>query len=75
MEPDKFVLRYQGRWVTLAPRPYEPERMSTDVGWLQIKEGITAEEAYRRWFEKQRIISHLFQQCSGSLSSPSSSQH
>ena len=70
----EFVLRYHGRLVKVAPRPYEPERQTTDVAWLQIKEGISAEEAYRRWFEKQRRISRLLQQCTGSLQpQPSSS--
>lgn len=68
----EFVLRYQGRWFTVNPRPYEPERMTTDVAWIQLKEGVSAEEAYRRWYEKQRRISRLFQQCTG-LNRPSSS--
>lgn len=68
----EYVVRYQGRWFTISPRPYEPERQTTDVAWTQVKEGVTPEEAYRRWYEKQRRISHLFQQCSG-LSRPSSS--
>jgi hypothetical protein len=33
--------------------------MTTDVAWMQIKENITAEEAYRRWFELQRRISRV----------------
>jgi hypothetical protein len=68
----EYVVRYQGRWFTVSPRAYEPERQTTDVAWLQVKEGLTAEEAYRTWYEKQRRISHLLQQCSG-LSRPSSS--
>jgi hypothetical protein len=68
----EFVLRYQGRWFVVNPRPYEPERMTTDVAWMQLKENVSAEEAYRRWYEKQRRISRLFQQCTG-LSRPSSS--
>jgi len=60
MEPTSILLvRYNGRWVTLHPRPFEPERMTTDIAWMQIKENITAEEAYRRWFELQRRISRV----------------
>ena len=33
--------------------------MTTDVAWIQIKEGVTPEEAYRRWFELQRRISRV----------------
>lgn len=36
--------------------------MTTDVAWIQLKEGVTAEEAYRRWFERQRKVSRLLQQ-------------
>jgi hypothetical protein len=68
----EYVVRYQGRWFAITPRPYEPERQTTDIAWLQVKEGLTAEQAYRVWYEKQLRISHLFQQCTG-LSRPSSS--
>lgn len=56
------LVRYNGRWIEIKPKPYEPERMTTDVAWIQIKEGIGADEAYRKWFEKQRKISRFFQQ-------------
>lgn len=36
--------------------------MTTDVAWIQLKENVTAEEAYRRWFERQRKVSRLLQQ-------------
>jgi hypothetical protein len=57
-----YLVRFQGRWIEIKPRPFEPERMSTDVAWLQIKEGLAAQEAYRRWFEKARRISRVLQQ-------------
>ena len=57
-----FLIRFNGRWVEIHPRPFEPERMTTDVAWLQIKEGLTAEEAYKKWFETQRKLSRLLQQ-------------
>jgi hypothetical protein len=56
------------------PRPYEPERMTTDIAWIQIKEEVSAEEAYRIWYEKQRTISRFFQQCGSKPLSSSSSQ-
>jgi hypothetical protein len=60
MEPTSiFLVRYNGRWVTIHPRPFEPERMTTDVAWLQIKDDLDTEEAYRRWFELQRRISRV----------------
>jgi hypothetical protein len=57
-----YVVRYQGKWIRIRPRPYEPERMTTDVAWLQIKEGLSAQDAYRTWFESQRILSRLLSQ-------------
>ena len=33
--------------------------MTTDVAWIQIKEEVGPEEAYRMWFEKQRRISRV----------------
>ena len=46
----------------IQPKPYEPERMTTDIAWIQIKEGLSPQDAYRVWFEKQRKISRLLQQ-------------
>jgi hypothetical protein len=57
-----YLVRFQGKWQTIAPKPFEPERMSTDIAWIQLKEGVSAEEAYRRWFQRQRILSRLLQQ-------------
>jgi len=54
-----FLVRYNGRWMKISSREFEPERMTTDVAWMQIKEGLTPEEAYRRWFELQRRISRV----------------
>jgi len=58
----EYVVRFNGQMVVIKPRYYEPERMTTDIAWIQIKEGVSPEEAYRRWFEKQRKISHVLQQ-------------
>lgn len=57
-----FLVRFQGKWVEIVPRPYEPERMTTDIAWIQIKEGLSAVEAYRKWFERQRKLSRLLSQ-------------
>jgi len=57
-----YLVRYNGKWFSIHPRPFEPERMTTDIAWLQIKEGLSPAEAYRTWFENQRKISRLLQQ-------------
>jgi hypothetical protein len=45
------AVRYNGKWYSIIPKPYEPERQTYQVAWIQIIEGITAEEAYRKYFE------------------------
>jgi hypothetical protein len=57
-----YLVRYNGRWMEIQPRPFEPERQTTDVAWIQVKERVTPAEAYRRWVELQRKLSRLFQQ-------------
>jgi hypothetical protein len=57
-----FLVRFQGKWFEIQPKAYEPERMTADIAWIQMKEGVRAEEAYRRWFERQRKLSRLLQQ-------------
>lgn len=56
-----YLVRYDGRWVEIHPRAFEPERMTTDVAWIQVKEACTAAEAYRRWAVLQRKLSQLLQ--------------
>jgi len=57
-----FLVRFQGKWFEITPRAYEPERMTTDIGWSQIKEGLSKVDAYRKWFETQRKLSRLLSQ-------------
>lgn len=56
-----YLVRYRGKWIRIQPKPFEPERMTTDIAWIQIKEGVSADEAYRKWFEAQRKICRLLQ--------------
>ena len=48
------AVRYNGKWFTVIPKSYEPERQTYQVAWMQITEGIAAEEAYRKYFETLR---------------------
>jgi hypothetical protein len=57
-----YLVRFQGKWYEIEPKPYEPERMTADIAWIQIKEKVSSEEAYRLWFTKQRKLSRLLQQ-------------
>ena len=58
----EYLVRFNGRWMKIKSKPFEPERMTTDIAWLQIKENLSPEEAYRKWFENQRNISRILQQ-------------
>jgi hypothetical protein len=62
MESRTALVRYNGKWYVIKTKPFEPERMTTDIAWLQIKEQLTPQEAYKKWFKEQRIISQLLQQ-------------
>jgi hypothetical protein len=57
-----FLVRYNGEWKSVYVKQFEPERMSTDIAWIQIREGVDAPTAYRLWFERQRKLSRLLQQ-------------
>jgi hypothetical protein len=57
-----YLVRYDGRWVEIHPRPFEPERQTTDVAWLQVKQQHSPAEAYRHWVYLQRKLSRIFQQ-------------
>jgi hypothetical protein len=57
-----YLVRFCGKWFEIQAKDYEPERMTTDVAWIQIKEKTDAPTAYRVWFEKQRKLSRILQQ-------------
>jgi len=51
------VVRYQGKWYKIIPKPYEPEKQTYEISWTLIKQpNLTKEEAYRTWYQKQREI-------------------
>jgi hypothetical protein len=57
-----FLVRFQGKWYEIHPKPYEPERMTLDIAWIQIRDCISSADAYRKWFERQRKLSRILQQ-------------
>jgi hypothetical protein len=51
------VVRYQGKWYKIVPKPYEPEKQTYEISWNLIKQpNLAKEEAYRTWYQKQREI-------------------
>jgi hypothetical protein len=53
------AVRYNGKWYSIIPKSYEPERQTYQVAWLQILTGATPEEAYRQYYETLRKESKL----------------
>ena len=48
------IIRYKGKWYKVNPKPYEPEKQTAEIVWLQLREPITPAEAYVNFFKKQR---------------------
>jgi|LauGreDrversion4_2_1035121.scaffolds.fasta_scaffold47866_6 hypothetical protein len=48
-------IRYQGKWLKIKAKPYEPETQTAKVAWEQIRDpSIGPEDAYRKYYETQR---------------------
>jgi len=47
------LLKYGGKWYKIQKKPYEPEKQTYEVAWMQVK-GMETREAYRKYFEKQQ---------------------
>jgi lipocalin len=49
------IIRYKGKWFKITPKPYEAESQTTKIAWALAKdEKLTPQEAYLKYFEKQR---------------------
>jgi hypothetical protein len=45
------VVRCNGTWVRITPKPYEPERQTHDIAWSMIlNPSMNSAEAYRKWY-------------------------
>jgi len=50
------AIRYRGKWYRINQKPYEPERQTNEIAWMLVREPLLLkEEAYRKYFEKQRL--------------------
>jgi hypothetical protein len=49
------LVRYNGKWFKITPKPYEPERVTGEIAWLKIKDSKT----YADWFKRERNLSSL----------------
>jgi len=50
MEP---LIRFEGKWIKIIPKPYEPERQTFQTVWMKLNG-----QAFN-WFEKERLISKI----------------
>lgn len=49
------IVRYNGQWVQIRAKPYEPERQTSEIAWSMILQPkVNPASAYRKWFEKER---------------------
>lgn len=48
------AVRYQGKWIQIKAKPYEPERQTAEIAWMMIQDKIGSAEAYRKWFAKEQ---------------------
>ena len=48
------IIRFNGQWFQIHAKPYEPERQTIEIAWLMVKNSITPQEAYRKWFATER---------------------
>lgn len=50
------AIRYKGKWYKINKKPYEPERQTYAIAWSLVHDPlISKEEAYRKYFEAQRL--------------------
>lgn len=48
-----MLIRYEQKWFKIDPKPYEVEKQTQEIAW-HLAKGLNPEDAYRKYFEKQR---------------------
>jgi hypothetical protein len=49
------IVRFQGKWYKIHPKPYEPEMQSVQVAWAMIRQPLASkDEIYIKYCDKQR---------------------
>ena len=48
------AIRYNGKWYKINKKPFEPERQTYEVAWIMIKEKLSPQDAYRKWYAQER---------------------
>jgi lipocalin len=50
----KVAVRYQGNWYKVSPKPYEPERQTSNITWRFLKSQTSMVDVYREWFAQEQ---------------------
>lgn len=50
------AVHYQDKWFKIVPKAYEPERQTTEIAWMMIKDKIDSQEAYRKWYASEQTM-------------------
>jgi len=49
------AVRYNGRWIKIVPKPYEPERQTHDIAWsMVLNPKLSPAWAYRIWYVSEQ---------------------
>jgi hypothetical protein len=56
------AIRYNGNWLKVIAKPYEPERQTFEIAWERVREPLVlSPEAYRKWYSnEQRKVKVLY---------------
>jgi hypothetical protein len=62
------LVRYNGEWIRVVPKPFEPERQTYEIAWNLIHDpSTTPAAAYRKWYkteqEKYKAIIKTIEEC------------
>jgi hypothetical protein len=49
------LVRYDGKWIKIVPKSYEPERQTHEIAWsMVLNPTVNSACAYRNWYLKER---------------------
>lgn len=52
------MFRFQGKWYSVKPKQFEPERQTHEIMW-EIVKGKEPRKAYRDWYATENKISSI----------------
>ena len=50
------IIRYNGKWYKITPKPYEPERQTHEIAWDLLREPmVVSQDIYKKYYERKRL--------------------